>query len=358
MSFFRGIGNFITFGAIDRLEAKSITTNAKNKEEKARNELEIERTKTNSSLESLGLAKQRAFSSSLQQFVSLYQVVGKVDLSPLKKPENGIDYPKFKLEYAEIKEISTSLCELAVLSGGGIAVGAAAVGGAMGLAVLVGTASTGTAIGTLSGVAATNATLAWLGGGAISAGGAGMVGGMVVLGGIAIAPLAVFGMFLGVNKGKQKLNAAQNYSDEVDIIVEKVSTLIMELQKIQKGAKIFEKTICSLEQLMMFQNQQMQAIVDRLSTRGAVYKYLVDPVKKIFNIQILTNREATIFRDTVNCASLLKQITDTPLMTGEGAFMEEALKFLEQRRNSCNALLNQANMPSLTVELKNESILV
>ena len=50
-------------------------------------------------------------------------------------------------------------------------------------AVLVGTASTGTAISALSGVAATNAALAWLGGGAVSAGGWGVALGSVVLSG-------------------------------------------------------------------------------------------------------------------------------------------------------------------------------
>ena len=50
----------------------------------------------------------------------------------------------------------------------------------------VGTASTGTAISSLSGVAATNATLAWLGGGTLAAGGLGMAGGAIVLGAICI----------------------------------------------------------------------------------------------------------------------------------------------------------------------------
>ena len=50
-------------------------------------------------------------------------------------------------------------------------------------AMLVGTASTGTAISTLSGAVATKAAMAWLGGGAVSAGGLGMTGGAIVLSG-------------------------------------------------------------------------------------------------------------------------------------------------------------------------------
>ena len=56
-----------------------------------------------------------------------------------------------------------------------------------GIVATVGTASTGTAISSLSGVAATNATLAWLGGGTLAAGGLGMAGGAIVLGAIGIA---------------------------------------------------------------------------------------------------------------------------------------------------------------------------
>nr|WP_232107543.1 hypothetical protein [Streptomyces gossypiisoli] len=72
----------------------------------------------------------------------------------------------------------------------GAAVGGAAAYGAFTAAALFGTASTGTAISTLSGVAATNATLALLGGGTLAAGGAGMAGGTLLLTGMVAAPAA------------------------------------------------------------------------------------------------------------------------------------------------------------------------
>lgn len=71
---------------------------------------------------------------------------------------------------------------------GGLGAGSVAAIGSWSVVSLLGTASTGTAISTLSGVAATNATLAWLGGGALAAGGAGMAGGATLLGGIVIVP--------------------------------------------------------------------------------------------------------------------------------------------------------------------------
>ena len=64
--------------------------------------------------------------------------------------------------------------------------------GMMAAAATWGTASTGTAIGTLSGAAAESASLAWLGGGAASAGGGGVALGSAVLWtGVGIAAVAV-----------------------------------------------------------------------------------------------------------------------------------------------------------------------
>lgn len=78
--------------------------------------------------------------------------------------------------------------EIKIIGGGAIGVSAGttvAVMGpsiAMGVATTFGTASTGTAISTLSGAAASNAAMAWLGGGALTAGGGGIAAGNVFLG--------------------------------------------------------------------------------------------------------------------------------------------------------------------------------
>ena len=67
-----------------------------------------------------------------------------------------------------------------------------AVYGTMSLIAAYGTASTGTAIATLSGAAATNASLALLGGGSVAAGGGGVfLGSVVISGGVAIVAIAV-----------------------------------------------------------------------------------------------------------------------------------------------------------------------
>lgn len=65
--------------------------------------------------------------------------------------------------------------------GAGVAVAALGPTAAMGVATTFGVASTGTAISALSGAAATNAALAWLGGGTLAVGGGGMAAGEAFL---------------------------------------------------------------------------------------------------------------------------------------------------------------------------------
>lgn len=89
----------------------------------------------------------------------------------------------------------------------GAAVGSAAAYGTFLAVASFGTASTGAAISGLSGIAATNATLALLGGGTLAAGGAGVAGGTIVLAGIVVAPMAI--LFVGGLAWMAKRNRKQ-----------------------------------------------------------------------------------------------------------------------------------------------------
>ena len=110
-----------------------------------------------------------------------------------------------------IEEAALRMTE--VVGGGVTALGAGGLAGlaAYGSVGFLASASTGTAIASLSGAAATNATLAWLGGGALSAGGLGMAGGAYVLGSIeAGSVLAIGGMMLASKAEEAKHNAYSN----------------------------------------------------------------------------------------------------------------------------------------------------
>lgn len=106
---------------------------------------------------------------------------------------------------------------------GGLVGGSTALG-AWGLVSLIGSASTGTAISSLSGVAATNATLAWFGGGSIATGGAGMAGGFWVLGGIVAAPI----VFFSTKNAYKKVDTLKEKKRELTEECEKLNTLLIQ----------------------------------------------------------------------------------------------------------------------------------
>lgn len=148
-------------------------------------------------------------STSMNEFVDIYSKMKNVNFTDI-----GIDELKnFKPENKEIAELqvaSVGAIDLTVSSAGAIAGSTLLAAGTYGAVMHGGfaLASTGTAIGTLHGAAATNATLAWLGGGSLATGGFGMAGGMAVLGGIVVGPALALGGALLDSKAEDKLYEA------------------------------------------------------------------------------------------------------------------------------------------------------
>ncbi len=101
-----------------------------------------------------------------------------------------------------ISQLNTDFSEaFAIAKGTGA--GTATVAGSWALVSLLGAASTGTAINTLSGAAATNAILAWFGGGSLAVGGAGMAGGTIVLGALAVVPMLIVSVYSTYSKASK-----------------------------------------------------------------------------------------------------------------------------------------------------------
>jgi hypothetical protein len=116
---------------------------------------------------------------------------------------------------------------------GSIAGGTLAVG-SWALVTALGSASTGVAISGLSGVAATNATLAWFGGGALAAGGAGMAGGAAVLSGLFAIPLVYFAAKGSHKKAKELEDAEKEVADAIVRIREQLDAFPAILAAVQE----------------------------------------------------------------------------------------------------------------------------
>ncbi len=141
----------------------------------------------------------------------------------------------------------------------------AAYGAYTGVGMLASTAG-GVAIAELSGVAATNATLAWLGGGALSVGGFGMVGGMAVFGWLVAGPaLAILGA-MSADEMEEKLEKAKACYSQVEKAVKKVDAIIDQFQAIEKMAKLFTRQITKCDALLFSLSQD--AIATMKKTRS------------------------------------------------------------------------------------------
>jgi hypothetical protein len=113
-----------------------------------------------------------------------------------------------------------------------VGAGGAASASTTGLVGLLATAGTGTSISSLSGIAAQNATLAWLGGGTLASGGGGIAAGAAVLGGVTVAPaLCVTGLIFA-KKGHKALTQARDYESKVNVNIEKLKTVRQYLSRI------------------------------------------------------------------------------------------------------------------------------
>jgi len=127
--------------------------------------LNAQRLACGRSLTQLGEEKLFVLSSSMTEFLDCFQNIKNVDF----KESEGLDeLNKMHIDEHDFVEMRSLVKFAGSLAGGavaGTAGGALAAFGAYGAAQALAFASTGTAISALSGVAATNATLAFFGGG-------------------------------------------------------------------------------------------------------------------------------------------------------------------------------------------------
>lgn len=163
-------------------KAENLNNEAKYIFEEAKRKLEQERKFAQDSIEKLGRLKFSSYQNNVIPFVEVFSKIKNIDFR-----DNSIDeaFSIKDLDKQDLLSIQESAFKMKEVINGGLA--ALGSGGLAGLATyggvgMLASASTGTAIAGLSGAAATNATLAWLGGGALSAGGFGIAGGTAVLG--------------------------------------------------------------------------------------------------------------------------------------------------------------------------------
>lgn len=218
-------------GLSDVSDAKSIASKSETKLKKAREQLNNARIDANDELRNLGQLKIDIFTHQVKHIVDV--------LSKMKSVSSELAGFQERLTEDEIKQMQQAVTTSLEIHNGllsGASVGALVGYGAYGSVGMLASASTGTAISTLSGVASTNATLAWLGGGSLATGGFGMAGGSLVLGGLVTAPaLAITGFHLA-SKGEEALTEAKAYEAKNEELIAKIEQMQTEVKGISISA--------------------------------------------------------------------------------------------------------------------------
>lgn len=255
-------------------------------------------------MQDLGENELRCYDGSLREFVQLFEQLKNVTLSDLDLSEVPPEITDFDVEVRDIDFGAVDAARLAVSSGA-----AGAAGGLVAFAA-VGTfasASTGTAIGALSGAAATNATLAWLGGGSLAAGGGGMAAGAMVLGGIVALPVLAVGGVVLRQKGRRALAEA-----EEDALQAERAIKDMELAAtVARGIELRAARLSQLTQRLDLLLRERNAVLRHVTTRTVDYATFDD-----------ADRAAVMHAAAT--AKTLRTVMDVPLLNDDGTVTSQS----------------------------------
>ena len=157
-------------------------------------------------------------------------------------------------QFAELKDVVTSLRNIAASATGatvgGAAAGATAAASAYAAAAAFGTASTGTAISGLSGIAARNATLAWLGGGSLASGGGGIAAGAATLANVVLTPLALLPALVMAVKARNQSKKINEEIAKMDISEAEMRRHRAELTAVRSRTEEVSQAVSELDQAL------------------------------------------------------------------------------------------------------------
>ncbi len=303
-----------TYGAAKGAKAIADNKNAQKADEcardiieKAKNDLSRARESSKVAIENLARKKLSLLNKPLNKFVYLFQQVKNINFLA----SQGIDeLSKFKIDqhgFHELKQTTESANSFASGALSGTVAGGAVAFSIYGTAGALASASTGTAIVGLHGVAATNATLAFFGGGSLAAGGLGVAGGTMVLGGIVAGPaLAIVGIVMGAKASANLDNALSNLA-QAQQTREEISVLVTACDGIKRRSELFTRVLTKLDLILSPMIADFASIIDN---EGTDYSQYSEPSKKILAALLATVQAVKAMLDTPILDSATGGLTD------------------------------------------------
>lgn len=310
-----GVGNVVK-GGIDQKNSERLNANSNERLEEASFRLDKLRKQCGKALDDLGEEKIFVLNGSIQEFLNSFEKLKNVDF---RETEGLRELNKLQLDqvsFEELTEMKNFAVSIAKGSVAGITGGAAAAFGAYSAASTFAIASTGTAISTLSGAAASNATLAFFGGGSLAAGGMGMAGGAAVLGGLVAGPaLLVMGTIVSANVGKNLEDARANAAITSETI-EELENGALECIAIRRRTYMFYSLLARMDAYFLPQIYKMERIIEEEGVDYSLFK----PESK------------AAIATAASTAATIKAILDTPILTEEGSLTTGSGDLLEKTR--------------------------
>lgn len=293
--------------AMDNSKANDLNDSANRIVSNAKDKIDNARKQSGKAFEALGAKKVAILNGNIAKFIDR---INQISDFPFDKTINNGNLSLNKQSFEELKEMQSFASSLV----GGAASGAMAGGltafGAYSAAMALGTTAGGTAIGTLSGVAATNATLAFFGGGSIAAGGLGMAGGAAVLGGIVAGPaLCVLGLITGAKASANLDNARSNIA-QARAFRDEMDTAATACKHITRRANMFTRL---------------------LITQDSIFAPLVYEAQKIKsnNWSSFSTEEKELFSAAATCATTIEAILKTSILDESGNLTHESTALIE-----------------------------
>ncbi len=287
-------------GVSDLKEAKRIGESAKRRHDYAIEMLNKKREETSKRAEKHGGYIKLIHETTIHEFKEfLENLQKKTNLREIKIPKSAnVAALNIKEYQQKILDPQSDLFSAV----GAFSAGSAASGTALGAVGLLGTASTGTGIASLSGIAAQNATLAWLGGGTLASGGAGVAGGTLVLGGLAAAPAILIGGWVLASKGEKALTEAKAYEAKAEKSIQNIRTLKEFLEKV-------EVRIDELDNLLKKLNHHARKSLNKLNAKT----FDKNDESDMMNLTI-----------TLNMTKALLEVMSTPILDSDGSMTDES----------------------------------